>query len=95
MAIKIEGEEEKKGVLKRVVAARLVMFAVVVVWVLGWLLAGLGLIPELFPSIWLGEGFPTHPILAFLFIWYITTLIAVGIWVAVRGFKFVGRWERE
>lgn len=90
----VEEEGEQKKVLKRVVAARLVMFAAVIVWVLGWLSAGLTFMPQLFPDFWVGT-FPGNPILAFLFVWYVTTFISVGIWAAIKGFKFVGRWEKE
>jgi hypothetical protein len=90
-----EKKEEKGKVLRRVVAARLVVFAVVVTWVLGWLAFGLSLIPGLYPTIWEGDLTSAHPMEVAMFVWFILTFVIVGVWVAVKGYKFVGRWERE
>lgn len=88
-------QEVKKKVLKRVVAARLVIFAAVVIWVCGWLMAALGLMPILFPFIWEGHLTSAHPMQVFMFVWFVCTFILIGVWAAVKGFKFVGRWEKE
>ena len=87
--------EVKKKVLKRVLAARLVVFAVAILWVFGWLMAALALIPWLFPSIWEGKISQGHPMQIFMFVWFIATFVVVGIWAARKGFRFVGRWEKE
>lgn len=91
-------KEKKEGasrVLRRVVAARLVIFAAVVLWVFGWIMAALGLIPILFPSAWEGKLFEGHPMQIFMFIWFIATFVIIGVWAALKGFKFVGRWEKK
>jgi len=94
--VSIEGKkEEKVKVPKKVVAARLVVFAVVAVWVLGWLAFGFSFIPVLYPTIWEGNLTSAHPMEVCMFIWFIATFIVVGGWVAIKGFKFVGRWEKE
>lgn len=74
----------------KVLASRVIIFAVAIMWVCGWLTVGLA-----------GLGFLTSFLLVFqpdwlvltLQIWYIGTVVVVGIWVAVKGFKFVGKWE--
>jgi len=88
-------KEVKEKILKRIVAARLVVFAAVVTWVLGWLMFGLSFIPVLYPTIWEGNLTSAHPMEVAMFIWFITTFIIVGVWAAVKGYKFVGRWEKE
>lgn len=79
--------------MKRVLAARLIVFAVACVWVLGlgafsilywdharWLLLGAGY------GTWLETVFN---------LWFSFTIICVGLYVAYRGFRYVGKWERE
>lgn len=95
MEVKNEKKEVEHKVLKRVIAARLVIFAAVVVWVAGWLMAGLGLLPILFPSAWEGYLFDCHPMQIFMFCWFVATFVIIGTWAAVKGFKFVGRWEKK
>ena len=90
-----EKVEPKKKVLKRVVAARLVIFTAVVVWVFGWLMAALGLMPTLFPEIWEGKIAQVHPMNVFMFVWFILTSVIIGVWAAVKGFRFIGRWEKK
>lgn len=87
--------EVKSKVLKRVVAARLVIFAAVVIWVFGWLMAALGLIPTLFPDVWEGRLASAHPMQIFMFVWFVITFVIVGVWAAVKGFRFIGRWEKK
>jgi len=90
-----EKKEVKEKVLRRVVAARLVMFAAVVVWVLGWLAFGFSFIPGLYPTIWEGNLSSAHPMEVCMFIWFIVTFVIIGTWAAIKGFRFVGRWEKE
>lgn len=85
----------KKKSLKRVLAARLVIFAAATVWVVGWLMFGLGLIKTLFPPVWEGNIASAHPMQAFVFFWFIITFVIVGVWAAVKAFRFVGRWEKQ
>ena len=76
----------------KVLASRIIIFAVAIMWVCGWLtmgLAGLGFITTILLSYQ-----PAWLILA-MQIWYIGTVIVIGIWVAVKGFRFVGRWETK
>jgi len=77
------------------VVARLIVFSVAVVWVFGWLMASLALIPVLFPVIWEGNIAWAHPMEVFMFVWFVATAVIVGVFAAVKGFRFVGKWERK
>lgn len=77
----------------KVLAARITVFAFACIWVFGWLLVGITLLPP-FTSILEGSGL--NQVLAnFLVIWYLLTLIIVGGWIAIKGFKFIGKWEKD
>ena len=76
----------------KVLASRIIIFAVAVTWVSGWLAIGLaGLGPM---TIILLTNQPTWLVTS-LQIWYIATVVIVGVLVAVKGFRFVGRWETK
>lgn len=76
-----------------VLASRITVFALACIWVLGLLLTGI----VTFPTFLLVVGsHVAHPVLvSFIVFWYLATLVLVGLWVAVKGFKFVGKWERR
>ena len=76
----------------KVLAARVVVFSLACIWVMGWLANGL-IWYNIFLEV-LGHYGPSW-VAAPLLIWYIATLILVGIWIAVKGFKFIGRWEKD
>ena len=77
----------------RLLVARITIFALACVWVFGWLLGGIALAPYVVSGL---ENSGLGAVLAsFLAIWYLATLIVVGSWVGVKGFKFVGRWEKD
>jgi len=91
-------EEEKKEKVKiprRVIAARLVIFTAVAAWIMGWLATGSLLHDPFLKSVSRPElGFSGN-IIDVLSAWYIITFIIVGVFVAVCGFRFVGRWEKD
>lgn len=89
-------KEKPKNILKRVLAARLVVFAATIIWVMGWLTLGLALYPILFDSARGLVVWQVHPTTStILSIWFVITFVVVGIYVGYRGFRFVGRWVKE
>jgi len=88
-----EEAKENVKVPKKVIAARLVIFAVTVAWVLGWLAIGLFLHPVFLSAI--AKQILDGNIVDILNAWYVITFIVIGAFVAIRGFRFVGKWERE
>ena len=77
----------------KVLASRIIIFAMAILWVVGWLFTGIvGL--ELFTFELTNSGLYSW-VATFLQVWYIATIVLVGIWVAARGFKFVGKWEKD
>ena len=89
-----EEVKEKVKVPKRIIAARLAIFAATAAWVLGWLGLGLFLHPVLFDTGGIIYRLGGNIVDA-MNTWYVITFILVGIYVAVRGFRFVGKWEKE
>jgi len=77
----------------KVLASRVVVFALACLWVFGLILVGIALYPAFQSSMESIIG-QTWLITASL-VWYVTTLVLIGILVAVRGFRFVGKWEKE
>jgi len=77
----------------KVLASRIVIFAVAIFWVVGWITMGIIGI-ETLTTILLSVTLPTW-IASFLQVWYVTTIILVGVWAAVKGFRFVGKWEKD
>ncbi len=76
-----------------VLVSRIFVFALACIWVLGLLLYGIITFPTFLLVIELSS---IHPILFnFLAFWYVATLVLIGLWAAVRGFKFVGKWEKS
>ena len=79
---------------KVILVARIVLFTVVLIWVLGLLMIGL-LFHEAFldymRSIEITQGIT----LAALVLWYWLTLVVAGVLVANWGFRRVGLWERK
>ena len=76
----------------KLLAARLVVFTAAILWVIGWLVVGLLGWNSLIE--WLLEVDPTWIVIP-LEVWYIATIVIVGAWVAMKGFRFVGKWTRE
>ena len=76
----------------KVLASRIVVFALACLWVLGWLATGL-----IWYDIILGvlTQYGTPWLVTPLLVWYVATLVLVGIWVTIKGFKFVGKWEKN
>ncbi len=76
----------------RLLAARLVVFTAALLWVIGWLWAGFLFWDQLIS--WLVDFNPTW-LCAVFQVWYVATIVIVGAWVAMKGFRFVGKWTRE
>lgn len=76
----------------KVLASRIVIFTVAILWVMGWLSIGflwwevLVLRLVTFQPIWVAY---------LLQIWYAATIILVGVWVVIKGLRFVGHWEQH
>lgn len=77
----------------KVLASRIVVFALACLWVFGLILVGIATYPA-FQATLVSVIGPTWLITASL-VWYVATLVLVGVWVAVKGFRFVGKWEKE
>ena len=72
--------------------ARIIVFALACLWVLGWL--GFGAL--LMNPVWdfLSED-TSGGLFWFFFIWFNISLLLVGIAVVTKAFRFVGKWERK
>jgi len=77
----------------KVLAARITVFALACTWVLGLLIGGITILPTFYNV--LEESITSTLLLTFVAFWYLTTLVIIGTLVAVWGFKFVGRWEKN
>ena len=77
---------------KLILAARILIFAVAVLWVVFFLLAGFavysGFMDFLEVELEASGGLQTA-----LSAWYIITVIIIGVAVAYWGFRKVGKWE--
>ena len=76
----------------KLLAARLVVFAAAVLWVIGWL--GMCLVVGDLLMEELVDIQPGWASLA-LQVWFVGTTILVDAWAAMKGFRFVGKWTRE
>ena len=79
--------------MKKVLAARVVVFGLSVVWVLGWLLTCLVIFP--FFGELLRAVLPYPSLVGFAQFWFIFTAVVIGVWIAIKGFRFVGRWVKN
>jgi len=77
----------------KVLAARIIVFAFACAWVLGLLLGGVLIFPSFLDL--LKENITSPSLQSFIAYWYIATIVILGAWVAVKGFKFVGKWEKD
>lgn len=76
----------------KVLASRITIFTLTCIWILGWIAVNLvGF--DAFNSI-LHQYEPSW-VTGFLLVWYVITVILIGVWAAIKGFRFVGRWVRE
>jgi len=76
----------------KLLAARVIVFFVAIVWVAGWVFMGL-----IFWDSWLDQIYGLQPdwLPVLLQVWYIATIVVIGAWVALKGFRFVGKWETQ
>lgn len=76
----------------KVLVSRVVIFTAATLWVVGWLTVGILGLEVLTAKL---STFSPAWVAYLLQIWYIITIVLVGVWAAIKGFKFVGRWERD
>ena len=77
-----------------VLAVKILAFALTLVYVFAFLAMGFMVIPvlaDLLKTKWnlVGWGVP------FVYVFWGVTTIGIALLMAVRGFRFVGKWERE
>ncbi len=79
------------------IIAKLSLFGVLVVWEFVFLGAGLAFLGSFLTRFKvLAEPDLVHQgILDFLTVWYVLTLVVIGIWVANKAFNLVLKWERS
>jgi len=75
--------------LKSVLVARFVTFAAILIWVLGFL----GVAVMFFPLFMENIGIRPSIVATAISIWYLTTVVSIGILVTTKGFNVVGKWE--
>ena len=78
-----------------VLAARLLLFTLVIVWTLLFIIAGLNIF-NLYAD-WLGSGEipPVEWFQGLMQVWYLVTLIIIASLAARLGFRAIGRWEKQ
>lgn len=77
----------------RILAARIIIFALACVWIVGFLMAGLAIFEHY--SVFVEEYFGTGFYYNFLSGWYIVSVVLIAVLTANRGFRFVGHWVRK
>lgn len=77
----------------KVLVARITVFFLTCIWVLGLLFGGVVFFPTVQYQIQTHVAVPA--LVWFLIFWYIATIVLVGVWIAIKGFRFVGKWERN
>lgn len=75
--------------------AKIVLFAVVLVWILGFLLVTFSMMDDLtkWVATWMGYA-STSPVVTAFIVWYVITVVALAVLVAYRGFLVVGKWVK-
>jgi len=74
-------------------AAKIVGFAVVLVWIMGFLIMGFHSIDKL-PAFIEGPDVVTPGLPTTLYgVWMLITIIIIGVWISVKAFKLIGKWE--
>lgn len=75
--------------------AKIVLFAVVLVWILGFLLVAFSMMDDLTKWVvnWMGYS-TTSPMVTAFIVWYVITVVALAVLVAYRGFLVVGKWVK-
>lgn len=81
----------KKGL---VLIVKVIAFALTLVWILAFLSMGIMIIPVLADALkvrWTltGWGVP------FIYVFWGITMVGISVIMAIRGFRFIGKWERE
>ena len=76
----------------KLLTARLTVFTAAIIWVAGWVLMGLVGWDAI---TWELECTRPGWIVPVLQVWYIATIVIIGAWVALKGFRFVGKWTSK
>ena len=79
---------------KSKLVARLLLFTVSLVWILGLYYISILLEPRFLDAMTI-YGIPEGVITSFLWAWYWITFILVGVALAYKSFSLVGKWERK
>jgi len=73
---------------------KLVLFAFILVWVLGLIFTAVVLFPGFLDTV-KSYGIPAGVTSWFLQGWYWITVVLVSTFIAYRGFGVIGKWEKE
>lgn len=79
--------------MSKVLVARITVFFLACVWVLGLLVGGVTFFPTVMYQIQVHVASPG--LIGFLVFWYVATIVLVGVWVTIKAFRFVGKWEKN
>ena len=78
-----------------VVTSKVVLFALITIWILGFLATILAILPG-YADYLETEGLEDDGIMLDIMIaWFLITGILVAVWAALKGFMTVGKWESE
>lgn len=73
--------------------AKLLLFTVCLIWILGFVFTGLVLEPVLHDAV-VDFGITEGVTNWFIWVWYWLTIIVMSIFASLRSFKLIGRWEK-
>ena len=79
--------------MRKELVAKLILFAVALVWVMGLLGVGMILFGPFNEAI-SNYGIPEGGLNTALNIWFWITLVLIGIVVTLGAFRFIGKWEK-
>lgn len=78
--------------MKKVLAARVTIFALACIWVIGFLSVSLAVSDTFFSVV---SAYMGTAVTWLLLAWYVATVILISVLVAVKGFRFVGHWVKN
>ena len=81
----------KKGF---VLASKLVLFAVLLIWILGLIAVGIAVQPSLESAMRTLTGVTTQGFYTFFDAWLWIAIVVVGVFTALKGFRLIGKWCR-
>jgi hypothetical protein len=78
-----------------ILAAKLVLFVAVCVWILGLLAVGIAYFMPFSTTLDVFLAGAKMPILVFFQAWYWIAVVVLGLFCAKQGFSVIGRWVRK